>query len=1159
MFKKILIANRGEILVRICRTLKAMNVASVAVYSDADRFSPGVLAADEAVRIGPAPAAESYLNIEAIIAACKTTGAQAVHPGYGFLSERVEFAERLAAAGIVFIGPGPRHLREFGLKHTARALAQAAGVPMLPGSGILASAEEALLKAEEISYPVMLKSSAGGGGIGMVLCHDAMELQDRFESIARLAANNFGNAALFLEKYVSKARHIEVQVFGDGKGGVVALGARDCSLQRRNQKVIEETPAPNIRTETLEEMKSAAVALCASVAYESAGTVEFVYDAEGEKFYFLEVNTRLQVEHGVTESVFGVDLVEWMIRQAAGDFSLPPQDSLLSQGAAIEARIYAENPGEDFRPSSGTLTNFAPAAVLRVDTWVETGTAVSPFYDPMIAKFIATGETREAAISALRAGIAASDISGIETNADYCWEILGLPEFTAGVMTTRTLNNFAYVPRAAAVLDPGAMSSLQSLPGRLGYWEVGIPPSGPMDDRNFALANEILGNPPEAAALELTLAGPSLRFLSDTIIALTGAKMEATLDGAPIAHNAPVPVKSGQILAIGAITGPGQRTYLAVSGGFKAQKYLGSTATFTLGGFGGHSGAALRAGDTLRLNPPVPPVNAPAGAPELTHNWELEVRYGPHGAPDFFKDEDIATLFSATYEVHHNSARTGVRLIGPKPEWARPDGGEAGLHPSNIHDNAYAVGAIDFTGDMPILLGPDGPSLGGFVCPAVVTKPDLWKLGQLRPGDKVRFVRADQEPAILSTAGDIVIRRAGDEDILIEFGDMKLDFELRLRVQALRDALGKAAIPGVIDLTPGIRSLQIHFDVARISRADVMAAVTAIMPTLPKPEDMVVESRTIYLPLSWNDSQIRLAMQKYQETTRPDAPWCPDNIEFIRRINGLSSIDDVKRIIFDAAYVVLGLGDVYLGAPVATPYDPRHRLVTTKYNPARPWTPQNAVGIGGAYMCVYGMEGPGGYQLFGRTIQMWNTYRQPPPFEPGHPWLLRHFDQIRFFEVSERELLDARESFPHGQYKLRIEPQKFSLPEYRAFCDANKAGIDAFQTTQRAAFAAEREDWAAKGLNKFEEPDSVPPPEEAPLPPGARGISAPVPGSVWKILAAPGTKISVGETVMIVESMKMEVRVPSPANGIIESIAAIPGQVVRAGQRLGVITTQVRA
>jgi urea carboxylase len=1153
MFTKVLIANRGEILLRICKTLRAMNIASVAVYSDADRFSPGVLAADEAVHIGPPPAAQSYLDIDAIIAACKQTGAQAVHPGYGFLSERVEFAERLAAEGIVFIGPGPAHLKEFGLKHTARALAEKAGVPMLPGSGLIATAAEALKEAARITYPVMLKSSAGGGGIGMVLCHDDAELQEKFESIGRLAASNFGNAALFLEKFVASARHIEVQIFGDGKGNVVALGARDCSLQRRNQKVIEETPAPNISNEILEQLQTAAIALAASVAYASAGTVEFIYDAQAQKFYFLEVNTRLQVEHGVTETVFGVDLVEWMIRQAAGEFQLPAQSSLISKGAAIEARIYAEIPAEDFRPASGTIINFTPPPGLRVDSWVESGTTVAPFYDPMIAKFIASGPTRAAAIATLRAGLRASDISGIETNSDYCYEILNLPDFLAGTMTTKTLAGYAYQPQTIAVLDGGAQSSLQSLPGRLGFWEVGVPPSGPMDGKSFAAANMLLGNPPGTTALEITGTGPTLKFFANSTIALTGAVMEARLDDVAVPHNTAVAVKPGQILNIGGITGPGMRSYLAVAGGFEAPKYLGSTATFTLGGFGGHTGGALRAGDTLRL------ANLATGVPEnpelaaLTHDWQIAVRYGPHGAPDYFQPSDIETFFAATYEVHHNSARTGIRLIGPKPAWARADGGEAGLHPSNIHDNAYAVGAVDFTGDMPILLGPDGPSLGGFVCPAVVTKNDLWKLGQLRPGDKLRFLREDDAPAILSQQRNVTVRRAGDENLLIEFGEMKLDFELRLRAQALRDALEAQNIPGITDLTPGIRSLQIHFDSTRLSRAKVLDAVNEALPHLPAPENMTVSSRTLYLPLSWNDPQIQLAMRKYQETTRADAPWCPDNIEFIRRINGLASIDDVKRIIFDAAYVVLGLGDVYLGAPVATPYDPRHRLVTTKYNPARPWTPQNAVGIGGAYMCIYGMEGPGGYQLFGRTLQVWNTHRATLPFAPGHPWLLRHFDQIRFFEVSTEELDDARQKFLHGKYEIRIEPQTFSLDAYQKFCAANAASIDAFQTTQRAAFAVERADWAAKGLNTFEEKEAEQPPEEAPLAAGTRAIAAPVPGSIWQVLVQPGDRINAGDTVMIIESMKMEVQVRSPASGTIDSLTGNKGQVVRAGQRLGII------
>ncbi len=1154
MFKKILIANRGEILLRICRTLKTMGIASVAVYSDADRFAPGVLAADEAVRIGPPPAAESYLNIEAIIAACRQTGAEAVHPGYGFLSERVEFAARLAAEGIVFIGPAPRHLRDFGLKHTARALAQQAGVPMLPGSGLVASSTEALTEAARIGYPVMLKSSAGGGGIGMALCGTDAELEQNFAGIGRMAANNFGNPALFLEKYVTAARHIEVQIFGDGKGGVVALGCRDCSLQRRNQKIIEETPPPNISAAVLSALQASALALAASVAYASAGTVEFVYDANTERFYFLEVNTRLQVEHGVTEAVYGVDLVEWMIRQAAGDFVLPAQTSLAATGAAIEARIYAEIPGEDFRPASGTIISFIPPPGLRVDGWIETGTMVSPYYDPMLAKYIATGATRDQAIERLRTGIAQSEISGIETNADYAYEILNLTEFRAGRMTTRTLAGFAYRPRSIAVLDGGAQSSLQSLPGRLGYWEVGVPPSGPMDDKSFRAANQLVGNPPGATALELTLHGPILRFACDATLALTGAAMLALLDEVPVAHNTAVTVKAGQILSLGGISGPGQRCYLAVAGGFTAPDYLGSTATFALGGFGGHSGGLLRAGDTLRLAAPHETIaTAPPAFADLTHDWQLAVRYGPHGAPDFFKHSDIETLFSASYEVHHNSARTGVRLIGPKPEWARQDGGEAGLHPSNIHDTAYAVGAIDFTGDMPILLGPDGPSLGGFVCPAVVTKPDLWKLGQLKPGDKVKFIRADDEPAILTSHGDVIIRRAGDEDILIEFGDMKLDFALRLRVQALRDALGAAALPGVIDLTPGIRSLQIHFDNEIISCAAVLNAVQTLLPTLPPPEDMVVQSRVLHLPLSWNDPQIQLAMRKYQETTRPDAPWAPDNIEFIRRINGLACIDDVKRIIFAASYVVLGLGDVYLGAPVATPYDPRHRLVTTKYNPARPWTPQNAVGIGGAYMCIYGMEGPGGYQLFGRTLQIWNTHRQTPPFAPGHPWLLRHFDQIRFFEVSNEELEEARERFLHGNYPLKIETQDFSLAEHAEFCAQHATSINSFQAAQRAAFAAERADWAEKGLNSFVEKQIESAPDETALTASERAIAAPVPGSIWQLLRRQGDKIQAGETIMMIESMKMEVRVLAPATGTLQHIGVVKGQTVRAGQRLGVI------
>ncbi len=1192
MFDKVLVANRGEIACRIIKTLKRMGIGSVAVYSDADRYARHVQIADEAVRLGPAPAAESYLNIPALLDACAETGAQAVHPGYGFLSENADFAEALAAAGVRFIGPNPDHLRDFGLKHTARALADASGVPLLSGSDLIDTVDQALSIADSIGYPVMLKSTAGGGGIGMRLCHDAGELANQFEAVRQLSQNNFGNAGLFLEKFIAQARHIEVQIFGDGAGHVAALGERDCSLQRRHQKVVEETPAPNLPDGVRVELHQAAIALGESANYESAGTVEFLYDVADEGFYFLEVNTRLQVEHGVTEEVFGVDLVEWMVRQAAGD-PIDFNEANGPVGAAIEVRIYAEDPARDFQPSAGTLTKVEFPSDVRLDGWVETGTDVSPYYDPLLAKLIVAAPSRDAAVTAMADALAASSIYGIETNLGYLAEIIDSKAFREGTATTSTLNGFEATAAVVEVLTPGAQSSIQDWPGRLGYWEVGVPPSGPMDALSFRLANRLAGNPEGAPGLELTLTGPTLRFGCDTTIVLGGAQMAATLDGDAIPYWQGVEVKAGQTLALGQIEGPGNRTYLAVAGGFDAPLYLGSASTFSLGRFGGHATGVLKTGDVLRLADPeasgsrqMLPTDL---IPDYTNEWDIDVLYGPHGAPDFFLESDIDTLFFASYEVHYNSSRTGVRLIGPSPEWARPDGGEAGLHPSNIHDNAYAVGAIDFTGDMPILLGPDGPSLGGFVCPAVVTQADLWKLGQLKPGDSVRFRpvslgAADQQKAaqdqmierlevgqrrppsithrsdaVLARSEDgpvsVCYRQTGDDNLLIEFGPMILDIGLRMRVHALMQAIVAADLPGIIDLTPGIRSLQVHFDSSRLKQVDLLRVLQQLEQELGAVDDLKVPSRIVHLPLSWNDEAAQLAMTKYQELVRPDAPWCPSNIEFIRRINGLESEEDVYRTVFDASYMVLGLGDVYLGAPVATPVDPRHRLVTTKYNPARTWTPENAVGIGGAYMCIYGMEGPGGYQLFGRTIQVWNTWRQPPPFEPGSPWLLRHFDQIRFFPVSGDELLQARADFPHGDYPLKIEETTFDLAEYGAFLATNADSIDAAKARQQAAFEAERQRWVDQGIASFVGEDEVPDqPDDEDLPSGAMAIESHVPGNVWKLVAEPGALVEAGDTLVIVESMKMELEITAPVAGVLEEFRCQPGRPVKAGDMVAVLT-----
>ena len=468
-------------------------------------------------------------------------------------------------------------------------------------------------------------------------------------------------------------------------------------------------------------------------------------------------------------------------------------------------------------------------------------------------------------------------------------------------------------------------------------------------------------------------------------------------------------------------------------------------------------------------------------APTLDGSWTVGVLVGPHAAPEFLTPAGLEALLRAEWEVHFNSARTGVRLVGPKPDWARPDGGDAGLHPSNIHDTGYALGAVDLTGDMPVVLGPDGPSLGGFVCPAVVVASERWKLGQMRPGDRVRLVawsadeaeragrrraewlrratvpveplarpvwnrpspgagrRGPIDEAVLARRdpGDgspaVTYRRAGDRFLLVEYGEMALDLELRLRVHALdrwvASNLGDGRDTGLVDATAGVRSLLVQVDGDRLTVAGALAALRAAEPDLGDEVERPVPARVVHLPLSWDDPATREATLRYMHGVRADAPWCPWNIEFIRRINGLATPEDVRRIVFDASYLVLGLGDVYLGAPVATPLDPRHRLVTTKYNPARTWTAENSVGIGGAYLCIYGMEGPGGYQFVGRTVQVWNRHCRGPHFD--RPWLLRPFDQLRWFPVEADELLDMRARHEQGELDLRVEEVTFRLGEHR--------------------------------------------------------------------------------------------------------------------------------
>jgi urea carboxylase len=712
------------------------------------------------------------------------------------------------------------------------------------------------------------------------------------------------------------------------------------------------------------------------------------------------------------------------------------------------------------------------------------------------------------------------------------------------------------------VLSPGTLSAVQDWPGRAGFWEVGVPPSGPSDDRSFRLGNLIVGNSEGAAGLEVTLTGPKLRFGAPATVAVTGAPIPVKLDGQPVEQWLAFEVPAGGVLRLGAIRGAGLRAYVAVRGGIDTEPVMGSRAVFVSGRLGG---AALKAGDVLPIGEPprgsaggggaVAPRPPDGGwavlAPMLGNSVVLRVVLGPHGAPEFLTSGGLADLFAGVWSVHHQSDRTGVRLVGPQPEWARTDGGEAGLHPSNILDSAYGVGTVMLAGDMAVIVGPDGPSLGGFAAVAQVIAADRWRVGQLRAGDTVALEPVDaRRAAALGAAGEaelagadgadgaagrsgadgaagrsgaggaaersgadgaagrsgadglagagsggagltleangaagvagapggvrsggrragrpefdrvidgvhgpVTYRRAGESAVLVEFGEPVIDLRSRVLVHALQAALAAEATRGVRDLTPGVRSLHIQHDSGQIDTDALLGVLAGIEASLPSPEATAVAGRTVHLPLAWRHSLAERAVARYASSIRPDAPWCPDNIDFIRRINGLADEAAVQEIVTAASYLVLGLGDVYLGAPVAVPVDPRHRLVTTKYTPARTWTPANAVGIGGAFLCVYGMEGPGGYQLVGRTVPIWATGEDPP-------WRLRHFDQLSFDLVSEPELEHLRVESEAGRWRPATEPVEFSLVEQARFLSAHAVEIEAFTRQREAAFAAERTAWA---------------------------------------------------------------------------------------------------
>lgn len=665
--------------------------------------------------------------------------------------------------------------------------------------------------------------------------------------------------------------------------------------------------------------------------------------------------------------------------------------------------------------------------------------------------------------------------------------------------------------RTVVVVRPGAQTHVQDVGGRSGLWSVGVPPSGAWDDLSLSLGNVAVGNSSGAAGLEAVVRGPVLQFTSRALVCVTGAAWSATLDGRAVRPGRVLPVPAGGVLDVGELGGPGMRAYVAVRGGLDVPLALGSRATFLLGGFGGLGGRALQAGDALPLGRDEnadAPTDVDPLLPRLTGDWVVRVVPGPHGAPEHLTQAGVEELFAATWRVDHQSDRTGVRLVGPLPQFARRDGGEAGLHPSNVHDSAYPVGALMLAGGTPVVVGPDGPSLGGFVVPAVVVQADRWVLAQARPGDRVRLLpvtpeqagalnllrrnaladvrraaaladepagfggvlpagldplpaRSPQRPRpllIVPEQGlrpELSVRRAGDCHLLVEAGPPVLDLVVRLQIHLLAQGLAALALGGVSESVEGVRSLLLKVDESRLTLADLAERVGQVWARLPDPADVELPVREVVLPISLDDPAAHEAMARYQRSVRPDAPWCPDNVEFLRRVNGLARREDVFDVVTSATYLVVGLGDVYLGAPLAVPLDAKHRLVSTKYDPARTWTPENAVGIGGVYLCIYGMEGPGGYQLVGRTVPVWRY--DPASSEP--PWLLRTFDLLRFRPVSAAELLELRADVRAGRHDLDVRPAVLRLADLLPADDPATAAVTA---RRDAAFAAERERWAAR-------------------------------------------------------------------------------------------------
>ncbi|KJZ77167.1 hypothetical protein HIM_03488 [Hirsutella minnesotensis 3608] len=1201
--ERILIVNRGEIACRILRTTCRLGFHTFSIYTPNDVSSPHVTDADVALPVS------SYTDVDAVIDIIRKHHIQYVIPGYGFLSENATFARAVCGAGAIFVGPEPEHISTFGIKDRARNLAASIGVPTCPGSGILSSESEAAAAAAEIGYPVILKATAGGGGMGLQICETESDVRRSFVSVVSRGSTLFQNPDVFLEKYYPVSRHIEVQIFGDGQGGCVALGERECSIQRRHQKIIEESPSPFVEEHPALRTRlfQASRLLGCTIRYASAGTVEYLVDDETGSFFFLEMNTRLQVEHGITEMRFGIDLVEVMIRQARRSINLDFLDAIVPVGHAIEARVYAENPFKNHMPSPGQLqfVELSSDPDVRIDTWVRTGTNVSLAYDPLLAKIIGSGPNRSVAIRKLAQALEATKLQGIVTNVDFLRKILESAAFVKGQTTTNFLIGFSYSPCAMEILSPGSHTTIQDVPGRRGIG-FGIPEGGPMDSLHAQLANIVVGNKPGCELLEITYTGPRIKFHQRALIAMAGATVDIQLDGSHVPMYRRIEVPSGSVLNVGALSG-GCRVYLAIWGGFPGvPTYLGSKSTSPVVEIGGLQGRQLQAGDILDLQV--------AGSYQmfelpvaLIPAWDSGTVFcmsGPHDSPEIMTQADVDAMYSQEWTISHQASRIGVRLHGPQPTWARQTGGEGGSHPSNYLDYPYAMGALNWTGDTCVIFPADSPSLGGFVSSHVIPRAELFKVGQMKPGDSFRFVPVTMETAmdlrkrqmdylvdierlatgeleivkplslevmptsrvsnastaIISRFMDVVIRQAGDSYILVEFLQ-SLELEVRCRVQAIAEAIDHARIPGVQIITPIGCSLLVEYDCFAISQSRLLDRIRRILvDRLDSKFVTKLTSRHIHLPMVFDDQMNRDSIERYMSTQRPYATYLPDPVEFIARSNGLRSKEEILEKLLSTRILVVGVG-FWSGTPIGIPLDPRARLMVPKFNPSRTFSPAGGLGIGGCFFCCDPVDAPGGYVNFGRTLPGWDKFCVNKNFNK-RPWLFDNFDQISFYQVDEVEFERLYDRFQGGKFDFDITHVEFDIEEYMHFCESVADEAREFRAKQQAATAIEVEKCVATGARLWAqwqaeqkvERDSVPSLDDIDE---ALKTQATMHASVYKIPALKGSVLGQGDVLVVLEAMKMEVNVTAPPTQtglVVANIVVAPGDVVKPGDTLLVLS-----